>query len=199
MDRAPRRAAADSPSERRATHWLLFGLLSGTIVVADQLTKIWVDASFPVAWTSRPVPGLAAPSPVIGDLVRIAKTYNDGGLFGLFDAAAPVLALASLVVVGLIVLYEARVGLRSWPLTLALGLLLGGAVGNLLDRLRYGHVVDFVDAGLGDLRWYTFNVADAAISVSIVLLIGLSLLGDRLERRAPAATSEPAAAPGSGR
>ena len=50
-------------------------------------------------------------------------------------------------------------------------MLLGGAIGNLIDRLRFGHVVDWVDMGLGDLRWYTFNVADAAISVAIVLLL----------------------------
>jgi signal peptidase II len=177
-------------------------LLAGTVVVADQLSKAWIDGSFPLAWTNRAVPGLAAPTPVIGDLVRIAKTYNDGGLFGLFDAAAPILAVASLVVVGLIVLYQARAGLRSWPLTLALGLLLGGAIGNLADRLRLGYVIDFVDMGLGDLRWYTFNVADAAISVSILLLIVLSLVGDRLERsRRPARTMAaggPAASPGSG-
>ena len=50
-------------------------------------------------------------------------------------------------------------------LSITLGLLLGGAIGNLIDRIRLGYVVDFVDAGIGDLRWYTFNVADTAISL----------------------------------
>ena len=73
---------------------------------------------------------------------------------------------------------------RSY-LSVALGLLLGGAIGNLIDRLRYGYVVDFVDIGIGDLRFYTFNVADAAISVAILLLIAAGAVpGARPGRRA---------------
>ena len=60
-------------------------------------------------------------------------------------------------------------------MTIALGLLLGGAIGNLLDRLRLGYVVDFVDMGIGSLRFYTFNVADAAIRSSILLLLAMAL------------------------
>jgi lipoprotein signal peptidase len=57
-----------------------------------------------------------------------------------------------------------------------LGLLLGGALGNMADRLRLGYVVDFVDIGIGDLRWYTFNMADAAISAAIVLLVAAAFV-----------------------
>lgn len=60
-------------------------------------------------------------------------------------------------------------------MSIALGLLLGGAIGNLVDRLRLGYVVDFIDIGIGDLRFYTFNLADSAISLAIVLLIGAAL------------------------
>ena len=87
--------------------------------------------------------------------------------------------------IGLIVGYHAKAG-RSLYLSIALGLLLGGALGNLLDRLRLGYVVDFVDIGIGDLRFYTFNLADAAISTAIVMLIGGGALPglDRLAREA---------------
>jgi hypothetical protein len=75
--------------------------------------------------------------------------------------------------------YEiARGGRGSFLLTLTLGLLLGGAIGNEIDRVRLGYVIDFVDMGVGAWRFYTFNVADASISVSIVILLALGLLGD---------------------
>ena len=84
--------------------------------------------------------------------------------------------------IGLIVAYHARSG-RSPYMSVALGLLLGGAIGNLIDRLRLGHVVDFVDTGIGDLRWYTFNVADAAISIAILLLILAAIRPSLVEKR----------------
>lgn len=179
---APRSAAtrgAGRPESRR--RWGLFLGLAGGIVVLDQVSKAIVDSTLRPAWTSSPAAGLAAPTPLLGDLVRVAKSYNRGGIFGLFGDAAPILAVASLAVIALIVFYQARAGvLGPWLLTLALGLLLGGAVGNFIDRIRFGYVIDFVDMGLGRTRFYTFNVADASISVSIALLLLMSVLGDRL-------------------
>jgi signal peptidase II len=86
-----------------------------------------------------------------------------------------IFGIVSLAVIGLIVAYHGRTG-RSQYLSIALGLLLGGALGNVTDRLLHGYVVDFVDIGIGDLRWYTFNVADAAISLAIVMLIGAAFI-----------------------
>jgi signal peptidase II len=158
------------PAVRR--RWLTFAGLAALIVVADQLSKAWIAANFP--------PG-QPPRQVVGEFVRIVQTQNTGGIFGLFGDSAPLLALASTVVIALIVVYQLREGARShWLLTVALGLLLGGALGNLIDRLRLGYVIDFVDMGIGDLRWYTFNVADASISMAIVLLIVLAFGGERL-------------------
>lgn len=160
--------------------WIAFAAICVLVVVADQISKLWIDANFALAST-HPAPGAAQPTEVIGEFVRIAKTYNTGGIFGLVGNSAPVLALASTVVIALIVVYHAREGARGpWLLTLALGLLLGGAIGNFLDRVRLGAVIDFVDMGIGDLRWYTFNVADSAISVSLLLLIVLTFFGQRL-------------------
>lgn len=162
--------------------WLAFGGIGALVVLLDQLSKAWVESSFQLASPGAPAGSPEAPTPVIGDLVRIARTWNDGGVFGLFGDSATVLGIASLVVIGVIVYVQATAGVRSPLLTVALGLLVGGAVGNLLDRLRHGHVVDWVDTGLGSLRFYTFNVADAAISIAVVLLLAMSLLGPRLGR-----------------
>jgi signal peptidase II len=182
--------------------WGLFLGIGGVVVVLDQATKAWVTSTHPPASPFAPPGSPEAPVPVLGDLVRIAVTHNDGGIFGLFGASATLLGLASLGVIAIIVVLEARQGIGSPLLTVALGLLLGGAIGNVIDRLRMGYVVDWVDMGLGRTRWYTFNVADAAISTSIVLLLALGLLGPRLGRLAGSAAQagpvddQPAAASG---
>ena len=140
--------------------WPVFLGLAAAIVVIDQLTKAWLVGQLQ--------PGESMP--VIGDLVRLTFVQNSGALFGLFKDSALLFGLVSLVVVGAIVWYHGSAG-RSTLLSTALGLLLGGAIGNLIDRFTRGYVVDFVDAGLGTVRFYTFNAADAAISTALLLLI----------------------------
>lgn len=167
-------SAASSADDRRL-RWVVFFALAAVVIVFDQVSKMWIDARFPLAPQS---------TPIIGDFIRITKSYNTGGIFGIFGNSAIVLALASTVVIALIVVYMWRDGTRGpWLLTIALALLLGGALGNFIDRIRYEHVIDFVDMGIGSWRWYTFNVADAAISIALFLLVVLSLFGDRITRR----------------
>jgi len=149
---------------RSGAHWLVFLVTAGLVVILDQLTKAWLVANVS--------PGDVVT--VVGEYLRLVLHQNSGALFGLFRDNALLFGIVSLGVVGLIVGYHARAG-RSLYLSIALGLLLGGAIGNLIDRLRLGYVVDFVDIGIGDLRFFTFNVADAAISTAIVLIVGAAL------------------------
>jgi signal peptidase II len=150
---------------RAGAHWGVFLGLAAVIVVLDQLTKAWLVANV--------APGEVRS--VIGDSVRFVYHQNSGALFGLFRDQAIVFGMLSIVVIGLIVGYHARSG-RSRYMSLALGFLLGGAVGNMIDRLRLDYVVDFVDIGIGDLRFYTFNLADSGISAAIVLLVAVAIL-----------------------
>jgi signal peptidase II len=150
--------------------WVAFFGLAAAVVAPDQAAKAWIVGTFE----------LGTPVAVLGDLVRIWYVHNSGGLFGMFGGQAPLFALASVAVIGLIVWYHGRAVTDSgWLATLALGLLLGGAIGNLVDRVRFGYVVDFVDMGIGGWRFYTYNVADAAISTSILLLIVMAFLPHR--------------------
>jgi signal peptidase II len=144
--------------------WGTFLGLAAVVLVLDQVTKAWL--------TSFLAPGDSVD--VVGDVVRLVHARNAGGLFGFLQGQALPFALVSIVVVGLIVLYHAR-GNRDPYLSVTLGLLLGGALGNLTDRIRLEYVVDFVDIGIGPLRWYTFNVADSAISVALLLLLAAAI------------------------
>jgi len=165
----PARRARSGP----VRHWIAFFGLAAAIVVADQVAKAWIVGSFE----------LGRPVAVLGDLVRIWYVHNSGALFGMFRDQALLFAGASIAVIGLIVWYHGHALASSgWLATLALGLLLGGAGGNLIDRVRFGYVVDFVDMGIGSWRFYTYNVADSAISASILLLLLMALV----PRRGPA-------------
>jgi signal peptidase II len=156
--------------------WILFAALAAAIIVVDQATKAWVVASVDPA----------RPMVLFGDNLRLVVSHNTGALFGLFRDQAPLFALLSAGVIGLIAWYHGRTG-RSTYMTVALGLLLGGAIGNFVDRFRLGYVVDFVDAGIGNLRWYTFNVADSAISTALVLLLAVAIWPSLATRWAPPA------------
>jgi signal peptidase II len=163
--------------------WALFLGLATAVVVLDQATKLWVDGSFDVASRSIPPGQPGGPTEIVGTFVRIAKTYNDGAIFGVFEAISPFMAFLSLLVIAGIAWYEWRHGAGSGALvTAGLGLLLGGAVGNLIDRVRIGHVIDFVDMGIGDARWYAWNVADAAVFLGILCLFAAAILGERVAR-----------------
>jgi len=142
---------------RRAT----LGLIALGVIAVDRGTKLLADSM-----------DLAVPHQLIGSLLQVIRGENRGGLFGLLQGSAPLLALLSIgVVVALVIFHEREQVSRVTPLTVGIGLLIGGAIGNLLDRLAFGYVLDFIDIGIGSLRFWTFNIADAGISLGIVILL----------------------------
>jgi signal peptidase II len=137
------------------------GLLALGVIAIDRGSKLLVDGM-----------DLAAPQQVLGSIVQIIRGENRGGLFGIVQGSAPILAVLSIgVIVALVLYHEREQTRRITPLTVGVGLLVGGAVGNLIDRLAFGYVLDFIDIGLGDLRFWTFNIADAAISFGILIVL----------------------------
>lgn len=154
--------------------WGPFVLLVALIVATDQATKAWIGEHLAGGHVIR----------VMGDALRLVYSENNGALFGLFRGQVAPFAFLSLLVIAFIVSYHARSG-RDPYLTLTLGLLLGGAIGNAIDRFRLGFVVDFVDGGVGSVRFYTFNVADACISTAIVLLLAMAIRPSLSRARGP--------------
>lgn len=146
---------------------------AGLVYVVDRISKAWVVANVEVG----------EQIPVVGDLVQIWHTENAGAAFGVLQGGGGlfiVVGVATLAVIAWVHLTDRMPG--ALP-ALLMGLVLGGTLGNLTDRLLVGTVTDFVSVGLGTLRWPTFNVADASVVTGI---LGLVLLLTLLDRRAAA-------------
>ena len=139
-------------------------VIAGAIVVLDQITK--------AVALDRLAPGVAVP--LVDGLLSLTLIMNTGLAFGLLAGlpGAWRWLVALLSIVALVVLARVAVGVLTggWPARLSVALIFGGAVGNLIDRARFGAVVDFVDAHYGGYHWPAFNVADSAITVGVILL-----------------------------
>lgn len=173
-----------SPPPPLWRHLLFLLVVAGAVIAADQLTKIAVERALPLNSSWAPFPGVA-------HLFQFTHVSNTGAAFGLFPTGSLLFAVVA-VVVGLVILvYNFQLPAGNLLLRLALGLQLGGALGNLLDRLRLGHVTDFLDFG----PWPVFNLADTAVVAGVVLLGLLMLLEEResLQHRRQAAQREPEA------
>jgi signal peptidase II len=138
---------------------LLF-LFAGTIILLDQWTKIWVRNNIPFGEIWTPIPALE-------DYARIVHWRNTGAAFGMFQELSMVFTVLAILVSIAILYYYPRIPSAEWPLRLALGLQLAGAIGNLIDRLFIGHVTDFISL----FNFAVFNIADASISVGVAVLV----------------------------
>ncbi|HQR81225.1 MAG TPA: signal peptidase II [Actinomycetota bacterium] len=167
----------------RHTAVLVAWATAATVLVVDQLTKAWAVAALE-----------GGPErPVLGELLKFSFVRNSGAAFGLGAGATIVFSLLAIVVA--VVLFRMSTRLVSMWWAVALGLMLGGAVGNLIDRLfrspapLQGHVVDFLRLP----HWPVFNVADMSLVTAAVMIVGLSLLNVPYDRPRESA-KDPAAA-----
>lgn len=156
-------------------HWPVIAVFALALTV-DQLTKVWVRAALALG-ESWPRDGF----------FRLTHVGNTGSAFGLFGNSNSILIVAAFVGVGVLLLYYRLHPTPGLLVKASLGLLLAGAIGNLLDRLTVGHVTDFIDVG----PWYIFNIADASIVCGVIAL-GASLL------LSPEQPSRATGSPGSG-
>jgi signal peptidase II len=149
-------------AERR--QWIGLALVAFAAVAADQITKHVVASSIALDHAVK----LVGP-------VSIRHVQNSGIAFGLFSSATVIVIVLTTVALGWMLIFFARSGARHPALPVALGLLIGGSVSNLVDRVRLGYVTDFLD-----LRWWpAFNLADASIVIGVAVLLGSLLLADR--------------------
>src|SRR5437879_7489578 len=155
---------------------LVVAACAAAVFIADRITKNWVADNIP----------LNQPRQVIGDYVRIVHAENTGAAFGLLPERTTLLSVLSILAVVAIVYYYRQIASSSWLVTATLGMQLGGAAGNLVDRVRQGYVIDFVDVGVGDIRFWAFNVADSSIVVGIAIVTFALWREERRTRAKPA-------------
>ena len=143
--------------------WVFYSIAI-VVFILDQISKEVIRRHLPL-YGSWPEDGF----------LRIVHGLNTGSAFGLFSGFTNLLAIASIVGIGVVLYYFQKQEISVIWYRLSIGLIVGGALGNLMDRLKDGAVVDFISVGW----WPAFNVADSSISVGMVLLILILLLGER--------------------
>jgi signal peptidase II len=153
---------------------VLVAIVAVFVFVLDRVTKIAVE--------SNVAPGASVD--VVGQWVRISHVTNSGAAFGLLPERTTLLSILSVVAVLAIVFYYRRLAADSRLIAATLGMQLGGAFGNLVDRIGQGYVVDFVDVGIpGGPRFWAFNVADSSIVVGIIAVTALLWWQERQQPR----------------
>jgi signal peptidase II len=150
--------------------WLLLAGIAALVIVIDQATKAYVVAHLDLHESWMPLDFLY---PVF----RFTLVHNTGAAFGIFPGGNPVFFVVSIVVSVVIIFYYYQLPADAWLIRIALGLQLGGALGNnIIDRIRLGYVIDFMHAEF----WPVFNVADSCIVLGVVLL-AFELLREELQ------------------
>ena len=154
------------PTHYNTPRYGLVALVALTTVLLDQLSKGWILSTF--------TPGDI--KPVIPGLFNLTLTFNPGAAFGLWTGLSDgwrqlLLSLTVLIALAVVLFFLRQPTHRGRLSQIALAAILGGAIGNIIDRLRLGSVVDFIDIYLGSWHWPAFNIADSAICVGVAILI----------------------------
>jgi signal peptidase II len=147
------------------------------VFVLDQLAKAWIVSRLPFDsyWPGERID-------VIPGFFNIVHVGNTGAAWSILSGRSAWLAAFAVVVLVLIFISRKTLGLRQRTVQIAFGLLCGGIAGNLVDRLRFGHVVDFLDFHFGSYTYPAFNIADAGIVVGVAIYFILTLLSGRWEK-----------------
>lgn len=166
----------EAPPGGRRGDGLVLLLVAVVLAVADQVTKALVVANLELGQRVS----------VIGDLVQVWHVQNRGAAFSLLQGGNLLFLAVTVLALGMVVYLHRSFRGRSTWLQVLLGVVLGGALGNFIDRLRQGYVTDFVSVGFGDLRFPSFNLADSSLTIGIGILAIYLFLTDPGRREARA-------------
>lgn len=154
---------------------LIVLIVAVLVIVIDQIVKLVVSTSLPLGGAWSPLPGNTP-------FFQIVHVANTGVAFGLFRDLGSVFIIVPLIISGIIIYYARRLRPDQLFMAFALGLTLGGALGNVIDRIRLGYVIDYFDIGVGSLR-NASNFADWSIVLGVILLAVATLLDERKQKK----------------
>jgi signal peptidase II len=163
-------------------HWAVLLGPAAVVFAIDQLSKAWVMANLAIGETITPIPGLA-------DFFAITRSANRGAAFSFLPQAGDLFLIIALVMIAGILIFYRRMQTSRWIERIALGLLLGGVMGNALDRIRLGYVVDFVHLQIKGVISNVSNLADHAIVLGIGILFLVQWLSSRRQTQEKAAAA----------
>ncbi|MGO1199949.1 MAG: signal peptidase II, partial [Dermabacteraceae bacterium] len=180
-----------SGARRRLSRSTVLGIIAAiaaVLAVIDQITKNWAEANLP----------LLEPQPFLGEFLQLTLLYNTGAAWGMGSEITPVVTCLQIAIVIGVIIFALKAVRSPWY-TVALGLILGGALGNIHDRLLrdpspfHGAVVDFLELP----NWPVFNIADMGVVGGAILIVVLGLFGVAADPAADAAEPDPAQSPSS--
>lgn len=162
----------------RLRHWAVLLVIAGAVLAVDQLSKQWVVDNLLVGESLQPIPALRS-------VFQLTRSQNTGAAFGVLPTGGDLFLIIAVIVVIAMLYYYPRV--RTGLMRVACGLIVGGAVGNALDRLHYGHVVDFIHYQIPGVISNVSNLADHAIVLGVILIFIESWRAERAQNRSAAA------------
>jgi signal peptidase II len=163
-----------------ANYWKL-GAIASVIIILDQFTKSLVLKNIALGEMVYPIPAFSS-------FFRFIHWYNTGVAFGMFQGMNDVFKVLAVIVSLVIIYFYPRIPENEWPLKIAMGMQLAGAMGNLIDRIVVGYVVDFISVG----NFPVFNIADASITMGVAVLIIGMWIQERRDKEALAIEGEKA-------
>jgi signal peptidase II len=161
----------------RIKYWMLLLVTVAVTLTIDQITKQWVVTNLIMYESIEPIPA-------IGAFFRITRSFNTGAAFGLLSNASDIFLVIAVVIVAAMFWFYPRLPDGRWHVRVAMGLVAGGALGNAIDRLVYGHVVDFVNLRIPGVFSNVSNLADHAIVGGVLVIMIDGILRDRAEKKA---------------
>jgi len=174
---------ADTPLMTRFLKYRILYCILALVLLTDQTSKVWVSSCSGLEHGMYPPQGGIE---VIPDFFSIVYSTNTGAAWGMFSGFGILLGIFGVAAVAAIFFMRKHLELKRPSMQLVFGLISGGIIGNVVDRVRIGHVVDFLDFQLGFYRWPTFNVADSAMVIGVSIYILVGILADIKQKKSAA-------------